>query len=76
MTEYFLNVLHMVKVILWQYDYTGGPDYQVIFLLKLMLVNKDFLAWLLIGWRLCCQPIRRHVLKSLWTSMAYNREIV
>ena len=24
-------------------------------MLKFMLVNKDFLAWLLIGWRLCCQ---------------------
>ena len=27
-------------------------------MLKSMLVNKGFLAWLLIGWRLCCQPMR------------------
>ena len=26
-----------------------------------MLVNKDFLTWLLIGWRLCWQPIRCQV---------------
>ena len=30
-----------------------------------MLVSKDFLTWLLIGWRLCCQPIRCQVWKYL-----------
>ena len=32
-----------------------------------MFVNKDFLAWLLIGSQLCCQPIRCQVWKSLLT---------
>ena len=34
-----------------------------------MLVNKDFLTWLLIGWQLCCQPIRCQVWKSLLTNI-------
>ena len=29
-----------------------------------MLLNKDFLTWLLIFWWLCCQPIRCQVWKS------------
>ena len=44
-------------------------------ILNSMLVNKDFLTWLLIGWRLCCQPIRYQVWKSLLTNMDFNREI-
>ena len=36
-------------------------------MLTSMLVNKDFLTWLLIGWRLCCQPIRCHVWTYLLT---------
>ena len=36
-------------------------------MLNSMLVNKDFLTWLLIVWRLCCQPIRCNVWKSLLT---------
>ena len=30
-----------------------------------MLVDKDFLIWLLIGWQHSCQPIRSQVWKSL-----------
>ena len=44
-------------------------------MLNSMLVNKDFLTWLLIGWRLCCQPIRCQVWKSLLTIMDFNMEI-
>ena len=44
-------------------------------MLKSMLVNKNFLTWLLIGWRLCFQPIRRQVRKFLLTTMAFNMEI-
>ena len=33
--------------------------------LKSLLVNKDFLTWLLIGWQLCCQPIKSFVWKFL-----------
>ena len=44
-------------------------------MLNSMLVNKDFLTWLLIGWRLCCQPIRCQVWKSLFTNMDFNMEI-
>ena len=31
-----------------------GLDYKVKSMLNSMLVNKDFLTWLLIGWQLCC----------------------
>ena len=41
-------------------------------MLNSMLVNKDFLTWLLIGWQLCCQPIRCQVWKSLLTNMDFN----
>ena len=37
--------------------------------------NADFLTWLLIGWRLCCQPIRCQVWKSLLTNMDFNMGI-
>ena len=40
-------------------------------MLNSMLVHKDFQTWLLIGWRLCCQTIR----KSLETIMDFNMEI-
>ena len=33
-------------------------------MLKPMLINKDFLTWLLNGWRLCRQPIRCEVWKT------------
>ena len=39
-------------------------------MLNSMLANKDFLTWLLIGWRLCCQPIRCQV----WISLPINME--
>ena len=35
----------------------------------------DFLTWLLIGWQLCCQPIRGYVWKFRLTSMDFNVEI-
>ena len=38
---------------------------------KSKLVNKNFQTWLLIGWRLCCQPISSHVGKSLSTNMLW-----
>ena len=44
-----------------------GLDYYVKSMLNSMLINKDFLTWLLIGWRLCCQPIRCQVWKPLLT---------
>ena len=44
-------------------------------MLNSMLVDKDFLTWLLIGWRLCCQPIRCQVWKFLLTNMDFNMEI-
>ena len=44
--------------------------------LNSMLVNMDFLTWLLIGWRLCCQPIRCPVLKSLLTNMGLIRKFL
>ena len=41
-------------------------------LLKSILVNKDFLTWHLIGWQLCCQPIRCQVGKALLTNINFN----
>ena len=38
-------------------------------------VNKDFLTWHLIGWWLCCQPIRSHVWKFLLINMDFEIEI-
>ena len=32
-------------------------------------------TWLLIGWRLCCQPIRCQVWKYVLTNMGFNMEI-
>ena len=50
-------------------------SYSVKSMLNSLLVNKDFLTWLLIGWRLCCQPIRCQVWKYLLTNMDFNLEI-
>ena len=36
---------------------------------------EDHLTWLLIGWRLCCQPIGCQVWKSLLTNMYFNMDI-
>ena len=44
-------------------------------MLNSTLVNKDFLTWLLIGRRLCCQPIRCQVWKSLLPNMDFNMKI-
>ena len=44
-----------------------------------ILVNKDFLTWLLIGWQQSCQPIKSQVLKFLLmfyrNYMDFNMEI-
>ena len=37
--------------------------------LKSILINKDYVPWLLFVWRLCCQPIRGRVWKSLLTNL-------
>ena len=40
-----------------------------------LLVDGHFLTWLLIGWRLCCQPIRSHIRKLLLANLRdFNRE--
>ena len=49
--------------------------YYVKYMLKFILVSKNFLTWLLIGWQLCCQPIRCQVWKSLLTNMDFNKEM-
>ena len=36
---------------------------------KNMLVKKDFLAWFLVGWGLCYQPVKIQVWNSLLTNM-------
>ena len=46
--------------------------YQIKSMLKSMLVNKDFLTWLLIGWRFCSQPIRCQFWKFLLTNIDFN----
>ena len=37
-------------------------------------VDVGFLAWILIGWWLCCQPVRNQVWKSLLTYMDFNMD--
>ena len=44
-------------------------------MLNSMLVNKDFLTWLLIGWPLCCQPIKYQVWNSLFINRDFDMEI-
>ena len=41
---------------------------------KAMLVNKNVLTWLLIGWQLC-QPIRSHVRKALFADTGFNMDL-
>ena len=41
-------------------------------MLNYVLVTKDFLTWLLVGWRLGSQPIRCQVWKYLLTNMDFN----
>ena len=54
-------------------NWAGG--YLVKSMLNSMLVNKDFLTWCLIGWRLCCHLVRCQILESLLTNMDFNMEI-
>ena len=42
---------------------------------KSMLVNKDFLTLFLIGWQLCCQPIKCKVWNFWFKNMEFNMEI-
>ena len=44
--------------------------------LKSMVDNKEFLKWLLIGWQLCCQPIRSHIWKFLLTRKDFWHGVV
>ena len=43
-----------------------------VFMLKSMLISKDFQTWRLIGWQHSRQPIRSIVRKSLLTYMGFN----
>ena len=52
-----------------------GSIYQEISMLKSIFANKDFQTWYLIGWQLCCQPIRKHFRKSLLTNMDFNMDL-
>ena len=67
-------VIRLIQWIKKNHENKAG-GYQVKSVLSPTLVNTDFLTWLLIGWRLCCQPIRCQVWKSLLTNMDFNMEI-
>ena len=41
-------------------------------MLQFMTVSKHFQTWHLIGCQHCCQPIRSHVRKSLFTNMDFD----
>ena len=45
-------------------------------MLNSILVHKDFLTWLLIGWQLCCQTIRCQVWKSLLLTWIWTWEFL
>ena len=49
--------------------------YWIKFMLNSMLVTKDVITWLLIGWRLYCQLIRCQVWKPLLTYMNFYMAI-
>ena len=56
--------INLIRQLKWNITWwIWGAGYKVKCMLNSMSVNKDFLAWLLIGWWLCCQPIRCQVLK-------------
>ena len=55
---------NLLRYARWIHSYVPGV-WITGFLLNSMLVNKDFLTWLLIGWRLCCQPIRCQLFETL-----------
>ena len=45
-------------------------------LFKSLWMDSQILTWLLIGWRLCRQPIRSHVRKLLIVKGDFNRKFV
>ena len=49
-----------------------GPGLHRIFFFKSMLINKNYLIRLLIGWEQCCQPILSQVTKLLLTIMDFS----
>ena len=50
-SENIIYVLHMYTHKATFIFYSRGLDYKAKPLLKAMLINKDFLTWLLIGWQ-------------------------
>ena len=53
-----------------------GPRLLKIFMLKSMLINKNFQTWLLIGWQHSRQPIRSHVRKFVLNNMDFNMDFI
>ena len=57
-------------------EHDQGIDCYEKSMLKSMLVNKDFLTWLLIGWHLSSQSVKWQVWKSLVTNLDFNMGIL
>ena len=55
----------------WYHAKNRYCRYQHDFLLKFLLVDYQFLTWLL-----CCQPIRNHVRKLLFAEIDYNASVM
>ena len=58
----------------WESDCKGtrGLNSQAKSTIRSMLANKNFILWLPIGWRLCCQPIMCQDWKSLLISPYFS----
>ena len=41
----------------------------------LLAADKDFLTWLMIGWQLCCQPIRSYVRNLLLSNCKFSWQL-
>ena len=69
LVRFILKIYGTLFLLCW------ARGYKVKSMLNSMLINKNFLTWLLIGWCLCCQPIRCQDWKYLLTNMDLKMEI-
>ena len=75
MEVHFLSYMYISQTCVIQTREVMALGLAKYLMLSSMLVNKDILTWLLIGWQLCCQTIRCQVEKSLLTNIDFNMKI-
>ena len=67
-------MFHTQPQVWWKSVTIWGMDNKEIFLLKSIVVNKDFQIWHLIGKQHSHKPIRSHVKNSLLNNMDINMD--